>query len=869
MRHAVNKPAIRIVVSYGIVAGLWILVSDQVLTLFELSPDRVPLLQTLKGLGFVLVSGLWIYFLLRKRFLQLAKAAEEHQESERILATLIANLPGMAYRCRWNDTRSMLFVSEGCQQLTGYLPGDLINDHNVAFRDLVDPRDWPLMQVEIESALQENRPYEISYRLAHGSGETRWVWEQGRGITDSQGTLLGLEGVISDISARRKTQFEAQRRASQQEALSEIVIATSRAVDMPRLLQSVLDFCLKTLGAEAGLIDVADEVQGRGLSPGQVDSLSKTLQETSLGLKKPLTVSSWQEQDTVDDQSIGESMLAFGYRATLIVPISVEGKPIGRLYLFSSVPRSWESEDITLVQVTGRQIAAAVERLGLLDTIQEQALLLQRILDNVRGGIFTLDAEKRVLVANPMAREQLGILSGAKQGEVLDTLGGRPFENFLIPRLDGLPHEVVFSGEERRIFEVYPNTIKVGAEPAGWTVLLREVTEVRHVQRQVQEQERRASVGQLAAGIAHDFNNIVAAIILYCEMLLGMADMPEDAHRRLMTIMEQGQRAAMLTRQILDFSRRGIMEPHPMDLVPLLKEMLKLMQRTLSENINIEFQYGTEDYVVNTDPSRMQQVLMNLAFNARDAMPSGGDLLFELSRFRLEQQTKAPLHDMPAGDWVKVRVQDTGIGIAESDIERIFDPFFTTKAPGEGTGLGLAQVFGIVRQHDGFIGVESVKGQGSAFTIYLPALPASAITGIIPEVSEVLEGQSERILVVEDDQAMRNALVEMLEGMKYQVLSAADGNQALKLFAQNPDIDLVLSDLIMPGMGGVALHLRLRERWPTVKMVVMTGYPLAEDGKDLLEQGIVAWVQKPLDTDLLARTLRNALMRSPLSGPDD
>ncbi len=863
MRNAVSNPAIRIVVLYGIVAAVWILISDQILTRFSISPQLTPWLQTLKGWAFVLISALWIYYLLRRQFLQLAQAAEEHQESERILAALIANLPGMAYRCRWNDSRSMQFVSEGCQQLTGYAPQDLLNDQRVSFGELVDRSDWHLMQEAIETALQEHCPYQVSYRLVHASGETRWVWEQGRGIWDPQGELLGLEGVISDISERRRAQFEAQRRASQQEALSEIVIATSRAVDMPRLLQSVLDLCQKAVGAQAGLIQVADVVHGRGLSSEQILSLSKRLQASALGLQAPERVTSWMEEDVVDDQSLGGLLLALGYPASLIVPISVEGKPIGRLCLFSSTPRAWEGEDVTLVQVTGRQVGAAAERLGLLDTIQEQALLLQRILDSVRGGIFTLDAEQRLLVVNPMAREQLSILSGVEQGERLDALGGRPFEEFLTPRRDGLPHEVVVNGEQRRLFEVYPNPIKVGAEPAGWTVLLREVTEVRQVLRQVQEQERRASVGQLAAGIAHDFNNIIAAIILYCEILLGMPDLPEKAHQRLMTIMEQGQRAATLTRQILDFSRRGIMEPHPMDLVPLMKEMLKLMQRTLPENIDIDFHYGTEEYVVNTDPSRMQQVFMNLAFNARDAMPSGGELLFELSRFHLEQQAKAPLLNMPAGDWVKIRVVDTGIGIADQDLEHIFEPFFSTKAPGEGTGLGLAQVFGIVRQHGGFIGVESVEGEGTAFTIYLPALPASAISGIIHEVTEVLEGQSELILVVEDDQAMRNALVEMLDAMNYRVLSAADGHQALELFDQNPGIDLVLSDLIMPGLGGVALHERLRERLPTVKMIVMTGYPLAENGKDLLEQGIVAWVQKPLDTEVFAKTLRKVLMHSP------
>jgi signal transduction histidine kinase/CheY-like chemotaxis protein len=552
-------------------------------------------------------------------------------------------------------------------------------------------------------------------------------------------------------------------------------------------------------------------------------------------------------------------MLAARMRASLSVPVMAEGRRLGRLSLVSQDSHAWSQQDAALLEVAGRQVGSAAERLGLLATIQEQAALLQRILDTVRGGIFTLDADRRVLVANPTAREQLALLAGVRQGEVLERLGGRPFDAYLTPREDGLPHEIELEAARRRIFEVYPNPVEVGADDGGWTVLLREVTEVRQVQRRVQEQERRASVGQLAAGIAHDFNNIVAAIILYTEMLLGMPDLPPRAQDRLATIIEQAQRAATLVRQVLDFSRRGIMEPHPMDLVPMIKELVKLLDRTLPENIRIHFKYGEGDYVVNSDPGRVQQVFMNLAFNARDAMPSGGDLVFELDKFGLDHHEAPPLPGMPPGDWVRITVSDTGIGIPEEQLGHVFEPFFTTKPPGEGTGLGLAQVFGIVRQHQGFIDVESEPEEGTTFHIYLPAVAPEQIKGIIPEVAKTLEGQMETILVVEDDQAMREALTEMLEAMSYHVLSAGDGREALRTFDREGPIDLVLSDLIMPEMGGVALYEQLKRRHPDVRMVVMTGYPLAEEGKELLEQGIVAWVQKPLDVETLAQTLRSVL----------
>jgi CheY-like chemotaxis protein len=211
------------------------------------------------------------------------------------------------------------------------------------------------------------------------------------------------------------------------------------------------------------------------------------------------------------------------------------------------------------------------------------------------------------------------------------------------------------------------------------------------------------------------------------------------------------------------------------------------------------------------------------------------------------------------GEWIQINVTDNGKGIPKEEIPNIFEPFFTTKPPGEGTGLGLAQVFGIVTQHEGHIDVLSEVGKGATFRVFLPALPIASLSGIIPEDSRPIEGMMETILVVEDDEPMREALVETLELMNYQVLSAGDGLEALQFFDQEANIDLVLSDLVMPEMGGVALHAALKERYPDVKMVVMTGYPLEEGGKDLLEQGIVAWLQKPLDGETLGNAIRRIL----------
>jgi two-component system, cell cycle sensor histidine kinase and response regulator CckA len=245
---------------------------------------------------------------------------------------------------------------------------------------------------------------------------------------------------------------------------------------------------------------------------------------------------------------------------------------------------------------------------------------------------------------------------------------------------------------------------------------------LRESERHTQQQERLAAVGQLAAGIAHDFNNIMAVIVLYTQMSLRMPDIPTQLRGRLQVVDQQAARATELIQQILDFCRRAVLEPRPMDLEPFLKEIVKLLERTIPENIKMELTYGADDYTVNADPTQMQQAVMNLVVNARDAMlpKGGGKLDIELDRLRMTRHQEPPLPKMEAREWV--RVTDTGIGIPPEALPHIFEPFSTTKEMGKGTGLGLAQVYGIVKQHKGHIDVATKVGGGTTFTLYLPTL---------------------------------------------------------------------------------------------------------------------------------------------------
>jgi len=472
-----------------------------------------------------------------------------------------------------------------------------------------------------------------------------------------------------------------------------------------------------------------------------------------------------------------------------------------------------------------------------------------------------LDPDRRIIMANPAAQEYLKVLSDARVGDTLTHLGGVPIQELLQPSLDGLGHEVKLEGRVPRVFEVVARSVGEQPETRGWVLVMRDVTREREVQIQVQQQERLAAVGQLAAGIAHDFNNILTTIIGFAQLAQGAPDISSSVKTDLEHIAQQGHRAARLVRQILDFSRRSTIERRPMDLVSFVKETIKFLERTIPETIRIGLHYEPGDHLVNGDPAQLHQMLVNLAVNARDAMPGGGELRLALSRLTLEPGEPPPCTDMPPGEYIALSVSDTGVGIPAEILPRIFEPFFTTKEVGQGTGLGLAQVYGIVKQHDGFIDVTSQVGIGTTVTVYLPSLAGPQVQAA-EEVEEIPKGHGETVLLVEDDPAVLQAGQAMLEHLGYRVLTAQDGREALTVHAQHRgEIDLVISDMVMPGMGGEELFHVLRQRDPLLGVVLITGYPLGEEITRLRAEGIVDWVQKPFMMAELARVVDHVLKR--------
>jgi two-component system cell cycle sensor histidine kinase/response regulator CckA len=330
----------------------------------------------------------------------------------------------------------------------------------------------------------------------------------------------------------------------------------------------------------------------------------------------------------------------------------------------------------------------------------------------------------------------------------------------------------------------------------------------------------------------------------------------------MQTIDQQAKRASDLIEQILDFSRQSIMERQPLDLLSFLKNLFKLLKRTLPENIHLKLVHAEDAYIIFADSSRLQQVFMNLAVNARDAMPEGGHLTITLHTLPVTSPSDAPLPGMSPGKWIQVTVTDSGAGIHSEMLSRIFEPFFTTKEVGQGTGLGLAQVYGIVRQHQGSIDVQSEAGQGTSFLLYFPAYMAEWHE--VPEIKPdtLPKGEGQMVLLVEDETATRQALAESLTILNYTVKEARNGREALTLLQQHrSEIDLIISDAVMPEMGGIALLHSLRELKLDIPFVILTGHVIKKDMEALRTQGLSGWLVKPPDLAELAGLLAQLLAK--------
>lgn len=522
-----------------------------------------------------------------------------------------------------------------------------------------------------------------------------------------------------------------------------------------------------------------------------------------------------------------------------------------------------------LMEANNRLTAEITERKRAEEALRESAFKYRSVVTNANDAIF-ITQDGFIKFPNPSTLAMTGY-SEEEYARI-------PFADLIHPE----DREMVLDRHQRRLRgEDVPNPysfriinksgeemwIHLNAVLTEWEkrpavlCFARDVTDHKRLETQFQQAQKMEAVGTLAGGIAHDFNNLLQSILGYTEILL-MDDRLNHASQDLQQIKRAAERGGELTQQLLTFSRKVQSRLRPVNLNHEVIQVEKLLKRTIPKMIEVELRLAKDLKHIDADPAQIEQVLMNLAINSRDAMPEGGRLVIVTENVVLSEAFCKNLLEVKPGEYVQLMVSDTGHGMDRETIKHIFDPFFTTKGLGKGTGLGLAMVYGIVKSHNGYILCESEPGKGTTFRIYFPVIREEKIEESSKEDREI-KGGSETILLVDDEDPLRNLGEQIFTKYGYKVIKAPNGEAAVKIYEEKrKDIDLILLDLIMPGMGGKKCLERLLQINPKAKVVIASGYSSEGSSQDLLKEGAKGFIGKPFNMKEMLQAIREVLDES-------
>ncbi|THK41342.1 PAS domain S-box protein [Methylophaga sp. SB9B] len=640
-------------------------------------------------------------------------AESKRDEAERSLTQLLKNLPGVAYRCRFDEQWTMIYVSEAFYRLTGYDAEDVIGNQRIDFASIIHPDDRQEMYLQTLNAIEKNQPFQVEYRIIRKDGGVRWFWEQGNGVRDLNGELQTIEGYMTDITLQKLADANIRESEQRFQILSK---ATNDAI---------WDWNL-----------ITDELW-------------------------------WSDNFE-----------------TLFGIYAEESKPSFN---------GWENR----VHPDERN----------------------RVVNNL----------KRAVEENQQSWS----------------------DNYKFRRHDGSYADVIDRG-----YVIYNSA----NEPIRMVGGITDISERLEIEEKLRQSQRLEAVGQLTGGVAHDFNNLLTVIVGNAEIITE--SLPADSNLRGLSqmVQEAANRGADLIGSLLAFARRQPLDPKNIDANQLLKNFQSLLSRSLGEAIQLEMALEPDIWLAQVDPGQLENALLNLALNAKDAMPSGGRLLIETLNVLLSEDYAAQ-HDVTAGDYIVIGVSDTGIGIAPENLDKVFEPFYTTKSKDKGTGLGLAMVYGFARQSLGHINIYSERGQGTTIRLYLPRSPVEISTADNPPALPIQpKTGKEHILVVEDDDLVRSYVISQLEFIGYQVISASNGQEAMEIIQSDAHIDLLFTDVVMPGgISGRDLSDKAQRIRPQLKVLFTSGYTensIVHHGR--LDPGVML-LSKPYSRDELSTKIRQAL----------
>ncbi|MGC1966093.1 MAG: PAS domain S-box protein [Candidatus Acidiferrales bacterium] len=793
------------------------------------------------------------------------EAQRAQQQAEEKLSQLFENAVEGIFRASVEG--QLLSVNPALARMCGYSsPEEMILSIQDMSQDLyADPQ----ARVEFKRRMMEHGSVEsFEYQLRRKDGARIWVSENARAVRVSNGEIVAYEGSMEDITERKRSELERQ-------VTFEIIHAVNVTDNLDDLLYLVYQALRKVLYAENCFVALYEPSSGMFHFPFFID----------------------QFDEAPPPQQVGRSCTAYVYRTgrAMLIPQQVFDALAeqGEVELVGTPSPSWlgaplrtpaatigvlvvqhyENEtayterDLEFLVSVGGQIALAIERKRAEEKIRESEARLRVLVEQLPAVLWTVGTDLRFTSALGAGLARLGLKPNQIVGVSLMDYFETNDQTFLpiaahrrATKGEAVTFHVEWKGGSYTC-HVEPLRTAEG-ELQGAICMALDITDRKQLEEQLRQAQKMEAVGRLAGGIAHDFNNLLMVIQGYADLMTERLAEGDPLRRNAEQIQTASQRATSLTRQLLAFSRKQMLAPKVLNVQSVVVDMEKILRRLIGEDIQLETSSVPDLGLIKADRSQIEQVIMNLAVNARDAMPEGGRLTIETANVELDKAAAHPPAVLSPGKYVMLAVTDNGCGMDAETQAHIFEPFFTTKEKGKGTGLGLATVYGIVKQSGGYVWVYTEPGRGTSFKVYLPRIEDEQTARGRDGKSDAQElpRGSETVLLVEDEKGVRELAREYLELTGYTVIAAEDGHTALELAAMHVGpIQLLMTDVVMPGISGRELAGRVKTIRPEIKVLFMSGYT----DQAVVHHGILdtdaALLQKPFTMAALAAKLREIL----------
>jgi two-component system, cell cycle sensor histidine kinase and response regulator CckA len=793
------------------------------------------------------------------------EAERAQQEAEKKLSLLFENAVEGIFQTTVDG--QLLSVNPALARMCGYgSPTEMLATvHDIGKDFYADPQT----RLEFQRAMQENGAVEaFEYQLRKKNGALIWISENARVIRDADGKVTAYEGTMEDITERKRSELERQ-------ITFEIIHGVNVTDNLDELLYLIHQSLNKVLYAENCFVALFESASGMFHFPFFVDQFDEAPPPQQVGRSCTAYVYRTGRAMLIPQQVFdrlaaeGEvELVGTPSPSWLGVPLRTPAATIGVL-----VVQHYENEaayterDLEFLASVGGQIALAIDRKRAEEKIRESEARLRVLVEQLPAVLWTVSKDLCFTSALGAGLTRLGL----KPNQIV---GVSLFDYFETTDSGFLPiaaHRRAISGEPTTFHvewkggsytcHVEPLRTAEG-ELQGAICMALDITDRRQLEEQLRQAQKMEAVGRLAGGIAHDFNNLLMVIQGYADLLTERLAEGDPLRRNAEQIQTASQRATSLTRQLLAFSRKQMLAPKVLSIQSVVGDMEKILRRLIGEDVQLETSSVPELGLVKADRSQIEQVILNLAVNARDAMPEGGRLTIETANVDLDESFSHSSVMLSPGPYVMLAVTDNGCGMDAETQAHIFEPFFTTKEKGKGTGLGLATVYGIVKQSGGYVWVYSEPGRGTSFKVYLPRVWDEQTT---PGRDRTLDGRTlpqgtETVLLVEDEKGVRELAREYLEMTGYTVIEAENGHTALELAGlHSGPIHLLMTDVVMPGISGRELSERVKAIRPGIRVLFMSGYTdQAVVHHGILETDAVL-LQKPFTVAALAAKLRDIL----------